>query len=204
MKNAFNLFWRLFVSPLLDLVYPPSCMVCHAPDLEKDEALTNAVRKYQLCPTCIETIVESADNQCRRCGATLVLPGQPPQKEKPKRVTHNQPLKVNKCRHCFPEYFKYEKIVALGRYDGLLRYLVLRTKKDYSGSVTRTLTLLLLHQREKELRKFAPDLIVPVPMYLGRFLRRGICAPIQMAEILSRELKIPWHLAVKRMRRTRL
>ena len=204
MKNVFDLVWRCILSPLLNLVYPPSCMVCRTPDLERDEALTEAIRKYHLCPTCIGNIVEAADNQCPRCGASLVLPGQPPEPEKPKRITHNQPQPIKKCRHCFPENFKYEKIVTLGHYDGLLRYLVLRTKKDYSGAATRTLTYLFLREREHDIRKFAPDLIVPVPMYLGRFLRRGICAPIQMAEILSKELKIPWHLAIKRMRRTQL
>lgn len=168
-----------------------------------DEILSESIRKYHMCPTCIEAIAESWSDQCSRCGATRFLVGEAPFREKPKRITHNQP-EIRKCKHCFSEKCKYERIVSLGRYDGLLRILVLRTKRDYSGLVAQTLTRLLWREREKDLRKFAPDLIVPVPMYIGRFLRRGICAPIQMADILSKELGVPACLAARRMRNTQL
>jgi len=151
-----------------DLLFPPSCIVCHC-ELVEGAALCS------ICADCLRALSLVEWPVCQRCAARVPeLPGTVPC-----------------CSRCQRDKLAFDRGLALGSYDGLLRDLVLRMKKDRSELLAAAFGQLIQSRLGEALTNLSLDAIVPIPMPLRRRLSRGTNPPAALAEVLGRKLAVP-------------
>ena len=150
-----------------DLLFPPHCLCC---DTELHDTLNR-----RLCGACSERVAPIVWNGCRRCGTRM-----------PELVAP-----TCRCLACRRLSLHFDAAVPLGAYHEGLDELILRMKKPSQQAVSIALAQLLAQRRHDRLRECRADLIVPIPMFWTRRLRRGVNNPDVLADVLGRSLKVP-------------
>jgi ComF family protein len=164
----------------IDLVYPPSCAFCSA-------AIPNPA-PIALCGTCHRAIAPADLIQCPRCAAIANLSGQ----------------LTGGCARCLGERFRFDRVFALGRYDGELRDAVLRMKHAVEEPLMMAMGRLLAERFGKDIAQLAPDVVVPIPMHWSRRFMRGANSAELMGQHFARTLGLTFApRALRRRRRTR-
>ena len=97
---------------------------------------------------------------------------------------------------------RFDAVYPLGRYDGPLRDVVLRTKRISGEAVSLAVGRLLAERSRDEIVAFRPQAVVPIPMHWARRLLRGTNNPDLLAECLGRRLGIPVVRTLARRRYT--
>lgn len=152
----------------LNLLFPPRCARCDA-DLQEDQD------GLLLCADCRMLLGPERWPCCRRCGAAGAGEGDLP----------------GDCDLCRDTPLKFDTVIPLGIYQGEMRKVVLRMKRLSQESLSAAMGRLLGLRRGPLLADLRSDLIVPVPMYWTRRLRRGTNSPEILAEHLGRYLNLP-------------
>lgn len=161
-------WWRDAVSAGLDLLFPTKCIACHG-DLSEEK------RESLICEAC-EARLEFIDwPVCPRCSA-------------PVPSTNGVDLA---CNHCRGDKLRFQRAIALGSYEGLLRQLVMRTKADRQGVVTHALAELAWQRLRDRLLELQIDVVTAVPMHRWRRWQRGVNAPQLIARRLAEKLNVP-------------
>lgn len=175
---------------ILELFYTSECIVCHSDVGTRTLPVSNgstAIPWLPLCSECQEMIIVKENKMCRFCGGS-------------KYVKEPSPLK---CRSCSNRKFLFQKIVTLGKYEGILRYSILKMKNELSGNSSTVLARLLYEIRRKQLEELNVDLIIPVPMFRLRKVRRGVNSSELIAQELAIQMNVPiCYKAVRRIRAT--
>jgi len=177
---------RRCLAATLDLLFPPVCAACSA-DLSSDrqDADTSPAAAL-LCQSCREQMVD-LQRACPKCAETLGA-GTPDQPD---------------CPRCRQRGLRFQAVVRLGQYRGLLRSSVLRTKQPSGHPISVALARLLVKCRGDQLQALAIDCVVPIPMHWSRRVWRGVNNPDLLADHVARRLGVPVaaHL-LKRVRHT--
>jgi len=163
----------------LNLLFPPRCAAC-------DADLAGGDSPFRLCGACLSALGPRSWPCCRRCGAAV--------------VSERDPTKG--CRLCRRHPLSFDAVIPLGGYQNELRGAVLRMKQPAHDSLSAVMGRLLAARREEQLTRWKPDLVVPVPMYWTRRLRRGTNSPEILAHHLGRHLAIPVRRVLSRRRNT--
>jgi ComF family protein len=153
----------------VDLLFPPRCVHCGG-------ELSPGGGNHFLCGDCSAKLGPQSWPGCRRCGAL----------EAAEFVASPAD-----CAVCRPIKLKFDGVIPLGSYDGVLREAVLKTKRPLHENMAVALADLLLGRRNEQLAEFRPDLIVPIPMHWQRRFRRGANSPDILAACLGRHLHVP-------------
>src|SRR5947209_12412447 len=105
---------RALARGLVDLVYPPACLLCGRPPppADGDPAGRADEDAGPFCASCRGALAGDPHPACPRCAATVGPFA---------RVEGG-------CNVCRGDAFAFERAVRLGPYDGLLRAVVLRLK----------------------------------------------------------------------------
>ena len=98
------------------------------------------------------------------------------------------------CSRCRDESFAFERTLRLGPYDGLLREVVLRLKHRSGEGLAELMGELWAAHVGEQLRTSPVDLVVPVPLYWWRRMRRGYNQSASLAYGLTRHLRLPHQL----------
>ncbi|HZP82613.1 MAG TPA: ComF family protein [Chthonomonadaceae bacterium] len=163
---------------LLDVVYPPCCLVC-------GERLDAGV----LCLACQREIAPISPPFCDRCGVPVAA-------------------EESVCRLCAegPEPpFAWSQ--TLGAYQGTLRRAIHRLKYDGKAALAEPLGRLLAESLDKTPTPLltaahpAFDVVVPVPLHPARLRQRGFNQAERIGRVLARERG--WRLDADGLRRTR-
>jgi ComF family protein len=108
------------------------------------------------------------------------------------------------CSRCRDEKFKFERVFAMSRYQGMLRDAVLRMKQASEEPLMMAMGRLLANQFASQIAAVQPEVVVPIPMHWSRRMVRGTNSPELIGEIVARKLGIPFApRALRRCRRTR-
>jgi len=91
--------------------------------------------------------------------------------------------------------------LALGEYEGLLRELLLRMKRDRSERLACAFGEMLSERLGDVVTELKPDVIASHPMHAWRRLALGTNPPAAVAAVLSRRIGVP--VAAKLLRRRR-
>jgi ComF family protein len=152
----------------VDLLLPPRCGSCGADVATVDGAVP-------LCDECRESLPLTDWAVCPRCSAAVtdVDAGAPD------------------CIHCRGVKLRFDRTLALGSYEGLLRRWILRMKGDRSRLATRTLAALAWERLGERLAALGVDVVAPVPMHPWRRWQRGVDPPRELAEQMARRLGAP-------------
>ncbi len=150
---------------LLDVVYPPRCLVCGQEESEP------------LCGACLGAIVPLLPPFCDRCGVP---------------VTAGR-LVCDDCEIGPEPAFAWSQ--AVGQYTGVLRTAIHRLKYESKGALAGPLGALLASTLETPSPLLPPnrefDYIVPVPLHPSKFRARGFNQSERIARVLSERRNWP-------------
>ncbi len=169
---------RKFGRGLLNLALPPRCLRCDD-DLSPEAEIS-------LCLKCTQAIAPELGPCCDRCGA--VLP--------------EEFLPAERCPACKDFSLKFDAVYPLGRYEGALRELVLKTKRLSAEALSLTIGRLLAQRLGEKLAGFRADAVLPIPMHWAKRLLRGVNSPELLADCLGGKLGVPVVRTIVRCRYT--
>lgn len=151
---------------LLDLIYPPRCLVCLASAPSEGDGF---------CARCEQEIVHDPEECCPRCAATV------------------GPYAVHdgRCGDCRREALHFDAAVRLGLYKGALGEAILRIKSVRNEVLAERLARGLARERRSRLLALGVDAVVPVPLHWSRRLWRGYNQSEVLARELAEELGLP-------------
>ena len=167
---------------LLDLGLPPCCVACGHSTTERSP------KDRAFCERCEEELPILSSPVCQRCAA-------------PVPVTNSE-TPANDCPACREEGWKFDNVIALGPYYGLLRHLILTAKKARGGLIAEALGQRLGRQEADRLASEQAACIVPVPMHWTRRMARGVNSADRLATGIARVTGLPVIHALRRTRRT--
>ena len=150
---------------LLELFYPPVCLLCGVQE-------PGAGKK--LCRGCLGVLCAPQGPTCPRCGSDVGP------------FTHL----ADGCPSCRNQKLHFDAVIRLGRYEDKLREACLKIKHVEGEPLARELAELLASERQAALEAERADVIVPVPLYWWRRLRRGFNQAEALAARLEKRLKV--------------
>ena len=167
---------------LLDLVYPPVCLVCR-----------QWIAAGALCERCCESVAPILPPLCDRCGAPV-------------------PAERIVCVECEqgPEP-PFDWSQAMGQYTGPLRTAIHHLKYHGKTALATPLGLMLAHSLDSPLTPLCVprsdpslplfDAVVPIPLHPARLRQRGFNQAERLARVLAAERN--WTLDTQGLRRVR-
>jgi ComF family protein len=155
---------RLFVDPVLAVVFPTSCPACREP--------MDHPRRGPLCGGCWASLPRHGSGVCG-CGVPLPSPS------------------TAACGRCRRNLSPFARGASLGPYDGSLRVVIHELK--YRGRRRAAAPLAELLGREPRVRDVlrGADVLVPVPLHPRRRRERGFNQAELLAVELGRRAAIP-------------
>src|SRR2546426_4205084 len=153
----------VWVSALLDLVFPPFCPVC--------ERRLGEGRRDPLCGACWQALERIAPPWCRRCGQPLSIEGL--------------------CGECRRRRRPFAYARAAVRYGPIAREALHAFKFGGRRALAAPLADLLAGLGLRALPGAAPDLLVPVPLHPRRERERGYNQSALLAKRLGRGWGVP-------------
>lgn len=153
----------------IDLLFPPRCLHC-------DAELPAQRHPSLLCDPCCLLFGPEEWLGCHRCGA----------------LTCDESCQdCVGCLNCRDTAFHFQRVIPLGAYEGALREALLKAKRPAYDHLATALGHLFFQRRQRELGEFRPDLIIPIPMFWLRRLRRQMNSPLVIARTLAASLHVP-------------
>ncbi|MBR2765938.1 MAG: ComF family protein, partial [Blautia sp.] len=149
---------------ILDLLYPARCPVCQT--VLQD-------RRMLLCPDCGRKVRPPAQPRCMRCGKPLSV-------------------ETELCRDCGRGKRVFTEGMGVFLYDEQMKASILRFKLNGHRCNARFYAEAMAYYGRERIRRWQPDLLVPVPMYSGDLRKRGYNQAALLAAELSGLTGIPW------------
>lgn len=115
--------------------------------------------------------------RCHRCASV----------DLPFPVTHEV------CRLCANNEPQFARAMSLGNYEGLLRQAVFEVKRASGDALALQMGRLLADLYHEVIADLGVEVIVPIPIYWAKRLRRGRNAAEWIARGLSSELRARYH-----------
>lgn len=159
VRNATQ-FVRRLGRELLEMLLPGSCCLCQG-------EVSNYRQPHVLCENCMAK--QAKWRKCPRCSAVLI---------------HDNSLPQEDCPECHHLQLPFESISAVGNYADSLGEAIL-TAKTHRGAATAWDLGQLLTENLPSTWQIDP-IVVAVPMYWTRRVRRGI----NSAEVLAQSLAV--------------
>ena len=156
---------RRFQRGLTGLLLPGSCCLCR-------QEVTRYRNPDVLCEAC--QAVFQRQVKCPRCSAVLI---------------HENPLPSENCPACHHLTLRFAGITSVGNYEGPLREAILKAKQRDGAAIAWDLGQLLSGPTPGAI-DLSP-VLVPVPMYWTRRLRRGSNTAEILAQSMSSRTKWP-------------
>ncbi len=144
------MYMRRFIKGLLDIVFPPVCLVC------RRRLSANAVDNT-VCSACWGAIRKNIPPFCHSCGRHLDV----------KRSAKNI------CQSCMKHALHFDRAVSPCRYDGTVKELIHAFKYGNKPHVGGTLSRLMIgFIEEYDIFIDIIDAVVPMPLHNARMRER--------------------------------
>ncbi len=156
-----------------DLVFEPWCLACDERLELNDRAQVPSSSAF--CRDCLEDLHSSLPGICRRCAAELPGAGR----------------RNGECRLCRDLNLRFDSAVAVGNYHRTLSELIVRMKGQRDEALAWQLGRLLAARVTELWPEQRFDMIVPVPAWWGRRLKRGFVASEVIAQSVGKSLGLP-------------
>jgi ComF family protein len=167
---------RDFLIGARQLVYPGCCLLCGMP---------LPMEQLHFCAICRQELFADSDPTCPRCAGTI------------------GPFAVidGRCRACRDESFAFEQVIRLGRYDGVLREVILRLKNQRGEGLAELVGERWAEEQSARFSSLHIDAIVPVPLHWRRRWQRGYNQSAALCQGLASCLGVSYHTSWLRRER---
>jgi len=156
-----------FISDILDLIFPPVCLICRRrfPEYKADKLL---------CSDCFSSFKRTSPPFCKICGGSL----------SPDSLD-------NICSQCQDNRdSRYERSRSAGVYEGVLKDCIHLLKYNGKVGLSSDLGKFMADNFPQERGYIDADFIVPVPLHKARYRERGFNQAELLAEELGQRVKI--------------
>ena len=160
------------------LIYPGCCLLCGQP---------LAVEQDHFCSMCHQELFTDSRETCPRCAGTI------------------GPFAVieGRCHACRDESFAFERVLRLGRYEGLLRDIILRLKNQRGEGLAELLGECWAKEAAARFASLNVEAMVPVPLHWRRRWQRGYNQSAALCRGLAAALRLPYDPScLRRVRHT--
>ena len=152
---------------LLDLIYPPKCIICN-------EILLPGVQ-IDICSECYKKVPFIGDKIiCEICGQPL-------------NITFGQ----NQCLDCRGQHYYFEKCIAPCEYKGVMRQAIVKFKFYGKRQYGKTLGKLMVERLNQVQTSMTYDMIIYTPMHRKRLMKRGYNQAKLLAAVIGKEINCP-------------
>lgn len=151
----------------LDLIYPSNIYCISCGNIIDDS------RPYALCDVCVRTLKWANGRTCSRCGKIL-----------------QEGYGPDLCTDCMDIDHAFDKGFTCVEYGAAERELLHRFKYKDQAYLGRKMAEIMYDRFRIE--EFAPDLILPVPMYGRKQKKRGYNQAAVLASSLAKHAGIPY------------
>ncbi len=171
---------------MLDFIFPRVCPFCES-----------ASKDGRVCNSCLLQIRFIGKNSvCLRCGVPSDFTETSDRSDPMKSVSSHF------CGQCLLGRFYFDRARSVAFYDGLLRDMLHKFKYQGRLNLGRAISNILIENFPADLD--IPDIIIPVPLYIGRLRKREYNQSVILGEGLSRYLRVSFNpFVLKRIRDTR-
>lgn len=163
---------RQLGTALVDLFFPPLCVVCKTP------------APRHLCDRCIAGMPWQHVSLCDRCGGALVPAG---------AARNSLALRSGLCARCRRDPPAFDFCRAYGPFRGALRDAIHALKYEGKTAVAPGLSGLLAQVVDGEPILQRARVLIPVPLHLERRKERGY----NQAEMLAAETAARWSMDIR-------
>lgn len=154
------------VQAAADLLLPPACNFC-------GRSLERPGSQPLICMECRDAFLAQIGPSCPRCAAPV------------------HPFEVGPdCPRCRKRRYAFHSALALGIYRDRLREAVIRMKQRLHEPLTISMGHLLAESMSEAIQQERPDLLVAIPTFWLKRLRRGVNGPDLLAEAIGSTLSI--------------
>jgi ComF family protein len=160
------------------LIYPGCCLLCGQP---------LSAEQTHFCSLCHQQVFADPESTCPRCAGTV------------------GPFAVidGRCHACRNEAFAFEKALRLGRYEGLLREVILRLKNQSGEGLAELIGERWAKEAADRFALLHFDALVPVPLHWRRRWWRGYNQSAALGRGLAACLGVPYQPSwLRRVRHT--
>lgn len=169
LKTKKNMLIRdKFLEGLVDIFYPPACPICLRP-----RPIVEG-RRENICKICRKKAPYITGPSCFKCG-------------KPLDNTDSE-----FCKDCLENPHVFKKSMAVFEYTDSISKSIYEFKYYNKREFGKVFASELVLRLEDEIRKFAPDVIVPVPISNERRKFRGFNQAEILAKNMAKDLNIPY------------
>lgn len=166
---------------MLDFIFPRVCPFCES--VSKDGKVCNS------CLSGIRFIGRSSI--CLRCGVPFDF-----------AETPDGSVSSHFCGGCLQGGFYFERARSVAFYDGLLKDMLHKFKYEGKLNLGGALSNILIGNFPDDLD--IPDIILPVPIYIGKLRKREYNQSVVLGENLSKYLRVSFNpFVLKKIRDTR-
>lgn len=154
---------EILIQKTLNMLYPRRCPVCHR--ILRDQ-------KGLVCPECTETFRPIISDYCMKCGKTV----KPDEEYCPECRKRRRHFDQGRCGFDYTEKMRQ----SLVRY----KYYGSREYSMYYGSA-------LCEILGQTIRRWKPDVIIPIPLYSRKKRMRGFNQAEELADEIGRIMQMP-------------
>ena len=162
---------QTFGGAIATVVFPSGCRLC-------DALLTRADR-LPVCSACLQSFAQLPAEVCEKCGQPWSLV-----------AAEEEASPV--CRECRERGFAFDAARSLGVYEGGLAKAIVLLKYEELEPLGAWFAKGLAEIVRGLPEKFAPELIVPVPLHRTRQKERGFNQVDLFGKPLARRLGVPY------------
>jgi ComF family protein len=169
---------RHFLIGARHLIYPGCCLLCGQP---------LPAEQTHFCSLCRQALFTDPGPTCPHCAGTI------------------GPFAVidGRCHACRKEAFAFEQVLRLGRYEGLLREVILRLKNQHGEGLAELLGECWAQEAAARFAVLHLDVLVPVPLHWRRRWQRGYNQSAALCRGLATYLGVPYQPSwLRRVRHT--
>jgi len=171
-----------FSGAIASVLFPSDCRLCPA-------LLTRADR-LPVCDVCLQSFDKLPAEVCERCGQPWSL-----------EAAEEEASAV--CRECRERGFAFDAARSFGLYEGNLAKAIVLLKYEQIELLGTWFAKRLQEVLQKLPEKFAPNLIVPVPLHRRRQKERGFNQVDLFGKPLARSLDLPYRPVLLKRERPR-
>ncbi len=149
------------LSRFVDILYPRRCPVCH--DIAMPEGCS-------ICESCLDKISFVKSPTCMQCGK------------------HIEDERDELCMDCSERPKSYNYGFALCNYDDIIKQAMIKIKYKNKLEYIPVFADLIVKRYAGQIRRIAPDALVPVPVHRDRLRKRGYNQAEELAKCIADRL----------------
>lgn len=151
------------LSPLLDLIYPPSCPICQELIIPKG---------LKACEPCKDKLTIISEPRCKKCSKPI------------------EQEEEEYCSDCEHKNFHYKYGYALWLYEKDIQKSIIRFKYHYKKKYVDLYTEEIISHLSSKIKKIGPDILAPVPIHWTKHRERGYNQAEILAHSIGKAMNI--------------